>query len=412
MQADIVTIGDEILIGQIVNTNASWIAQNLNQIGIKVNRIVTVGDSIEEILDILNEASKRSQLVLITGGLGPTSDDITKPALCQYFETGIRFDEKVFAMVDSFVKIRGGSMNVLNKAQANVPIVAQVIYNEIGTAPGLWFEKNNVVYISMPGVPFEMEAMMTKSILPKLKTQFKLTPIYHKTVLTTGIPESKLALTIEAWEKKLPDNISLAYLPSPGMLKLRLTAYEGENMIDKVNAEINSLKNIIGEAIYGYDTDTLENVIGLMLKAKQLTLSTAESCTGGNISKLITSVPGSSEYFKGSIVAYSNDIKTKFLKVPNETIKIHGAVSKDVVEIMAYECLQVMNSDYSISVSGIAGPDGGTVEKPIGTVWIAVASKNKCVSKMFNFGDVRGRNVIRASSTALNMLRIFILQEY
>ena len=409
MTADILTIGDEILIGQIVNTNSVWIAQQLNLLGIKVNRMVSIGDTLDEILNALDESSKRSNFVFITGGLGPTSDDITKPALCEYFNTTLRFDEAVYAQIEEFLKARGGSMNPLNHGQAMVPASAKILNNVIGTAPGLWFEKNNVIYISMPGVPFEMESLMKNKVIPELKARFNMPFIYHRTILTIGIPESKLALTIEDWEKQLPANVRLAYLPSPGLVKLRLSAMGNPSVKNLVEAEITKLHKIIGESIYGYDNDTMESVVGKLLKEKNATLSLAESCTGGNISKLITSVSGSSEYYKGGVVAYSNVVKTNQLNVSSELILKYGAVSQEVVEKMAINILNIFESNYSIAISGIAGPDGGSIEKPVGTVWIAIGSKKGVKSQKFVVGDNRERNITRASIIALNMLRIEFL---
>jgi nicotinamide-nucleotide amidase len=409
MNADIVSIGDELLIGQVINTNSSWIARQLNLIGIKVKKMITIGDIKQEIILTLKESSQNSNIIFITGGLGPTSDDITKPALCEYFNTSMRFDDEVFSIVDQFVSKRGGFMNDLNREQAMVPVSARIIKNKIGTAPGLLFEKDSVIYISMPGVPFEMEAMMNESILPLIKEQFHLPIIFHKTILTTGIPESKLAITIEKWENQLPEDIKLAYLPSPGMVRLRLSGYGNETLINSISKEVDKLKLILRDAIYGFDSDTMESVVGGLLKSRNKTLATAESCTGGNVARLITSVSGSSEYFKGSIVAYSNDIKTNHLKVPIDLINSKGSVSKEVVELMAKNIVDIFNCDYSIAISGIAGPTGGTKKKPVGLVWIAVASKEKkIVSEKFLFGDSRDRNITRASAAALNLLRIYI----
>lgn len=409
-KASILTIGDEILIGQIVNTNAAFIARQLNLFGAEVVKTLTVGDKKQEILNALENCGKEADIVLITGGLGPTSDDITKPALCEYFNTHLRFDEQVYQMVEAFVKKRNGVMNPLNKAQANVPINAKVLLNYTGTAPGLWLEKDNVVYISMPGVPFEMEKMLVEHVLPELKKHFNLGNIYHKTVLTTGIAESLLAIKLENWEKQLPAPVKLAYLPSPGMVKLRLSVYEHVDAENLVAHEIEKLNAVLGESIWGFDIDTMETVVGTLLKNKGKTLATAESCTGGNIARLITSVPGSSQYFKGAIVAYSNEVKIEQLGVPVELIEKHGAVSREVVESMALGALKVLKSNCSISVSGIAGPDGGTSEKPVGTVWIAVAVGEKLVSKKFLVGDHRERNIAISSSLALDMLRKLLLQ--
>jgi nicotinamide-nucleotide amidase len=411
MLAEIITIGDEILIGQIINTNSSWLSNHLNNIGIKVKRITSIGDNLKEILDILIEAQKRSKIVIITGGLGPTSDDITKPALCEYFNTTLVFDESVYDNILRFLDKRGGAMNELNRNQALVPKTAKVIQNEIGTAPGLWMIKDGVVFIALPGVPFEMENMMKSHILQYLQEQFKLSFSYHKSVLTTGISESKLALDIKNWEDQLPEDLKLAYLPSPGVVKIRLSAYGESSVIKRVEEEIIKLQAILRDAIYGYDDDSLEAVVGKILNENHKTLSTAESCTGGNIARLITSIPGSSAYFLGSIISYSNEIKHKLLDVPEKLIKQHGAVSREVAESMAEGAVKKFNSDYSIAVTGIAGPTGGSLNKPVGTTWIAICSGKQIISEKFIFGDNRERNIIRASFAALNKLRKLLISK-
>jgi nicotinamide-nucleotide amidase len=410
MVAEIITIGDEILIGQITNTNSQWMARELNLLGVKVGRMTSVGDTLDEIKNSLSEASNRANIILITGGLGPTSDDITKPALCEYFNTSLIFNEKIYANVDDFVSKRGGTMNELNKNQAMVPEAATILYNPIGTAAGLWFEKNNIVYVSMPGVPFEMEKMMTEQVLPAIKSKFKFPNIYHKTVLTAGIAESALAIKIESWENQLPNSIKLAYLPSPGMVKLRLSGYGNETIPEAVENEILKLQDQLGDTIFGFNNDTMESVLGTMLHKNNKTLAVAESCTGGNISKLITSISGSSAYFKGSIISYSNEVKEHQLQVPVELLQKYGAVSQQVAEEMALNVLKILNSDYSIATTGIAGPTGGSTEKPVGTVWISVASKKGVVSQKHLFSDNRDRNVARSSFTALNLLRLLLIQ--
>jgi nicotinamide-nucleotide amidase len=411
MTTDIITIGDELLIGQVVNTNAAWIAQQLNLIGFRVNRMVTVSDSKSEIIAALREANQHSDVVVITGGLGPTSDDITKPVLCEYFNTSLRFDEEVYRHVESYVLSLGGTMNELNKAQANVPVDCIVLPNYIGTAAGMWFEKEKIVFVSLPGVPFEMEKLMSEQVLPKLQEKFHISKIFHRTILTQGIGESRLAETILEWEKQLPPNLKLAFLPSPGIVKLRLSVYNDENGGIIVAREEKKLLPLIMEYVYGYDDDTLESIIGKYFRKNEKTLSTAESCTSGNIARLITSVSGSSDYFKGGIVAYANEIKVNELGVPQDQLDFYGAVSKQVVELMAIGVIKKFKTDYSIAVSGIAGPTGGSTEKPVGTVWIAVANESKVVSNKYSFGNSRERNVTRATITALNMLRKFIIGE-
>jgi len=411
MLSEIITIGDEILIGQIINTNSSWLSNHLNNIGIKIKRITSVGDNLKEILDIFAEAQKRSKIVIITGGLGPTSDDITKPALCEYFNTTLEFNDSVYDNILGFLDKRGGTMNELNRNQALVPKTAKVIQNEIGTAPGLWMIKDDVVFIALPGVPFEMENMMTSHILQYLQEQFKLSFSYHKSVLTTGISESKLALDIKNWEDQLPEDLKLAYLPSPGVVKIRLSAYGESSVIKRVEEEIIKLQAILRDAIYGYDDDSLEAVVGRILNENHKTLSTAESCTGGNIARLITSIPGSSAYFLGSIISYSNEIKHKLLDVPEKLIKQYGAVSREVAESMAEGASKKFDSDYSIAVTGIAGPTGGSLNKPLGTTWIAICSGKQIISEKFIFGDNRDRNIIRASYAALNKLRKILISK-
>jgi nicotinamide-nucleotide amidase len=408
MTADIITIGEEILIGQILDKNSCWISHQLNLIGIQVRRITSISDVTDEILNILEESSKRSEIIFITGGLGPTSDDVTKSALCQYFKTKLYFDQDLFKQVESFLAKRNEFMNELNRTQAMVPECAKVVQNESGTAPGLWFEKNNTIYIAMPGVPFEMELMMSNYIIPLLKERFKLYEIIHKVVLVNGISESQLALTIKSWENQLPRTIKLAYLPSPGLVKLRLSG-TGNNIVKSIDREIEKLIPVIRDYVIGFDDDVIEAVVGRLLNERRQTLAVAESCTGGMISHMITLFPGSSNYFKGAVIAYSNETKKLHLHVSQQTIEKYGAVSKEVVEAMSQSILASFNTDYSIAVSGIAGPTGHSEEKPIGTTWISVSSKNKTLSEKYVFGDNRERNIIRASITALNLLRKFIM---
>ncbi|HEY9124124.1 MAG TPA: CinA family nicotinamide mononucleotide deamidase-related protein, partial [Bacteroidales bacterium] len=334
-KADIISIGDEILIGQIVNTNAAWISTRLNELGIGINRVTSVGDSHEEILAILDEASKRSDIIIITGGLDPTSDDITKPALCSYFNTRLVHNEIVYAHLETFIKQRGSIMNEGNKSQAMLPECCEVLQNNWGTAPGMWFEKQGIIYVSLPGVPFEMEGLMNEYVLPKLQAKFGIEHIIHRTILTHGIAEAQLATILTDWEKTKNENVKLAYLPSPGMVKLRLSVYGEKNGSALIQQEEKKLHEIIGNAIYGYDEDTFESVIGKLLKERNSTLSLAESCTGGTIASKIVSISGSSDYFKGGIVAYSNEIKMKELGVPAETLVKHGAVSQQTAEAMA-----------------------------------------------------------------------------
>lgn len=410
MKAEIITIGDEILIGQIVDTNSAWMGQQLNLLGIEIYQVTSVHDNREHILRSIDDASKNADLVLITGGLGPTKDDITKKCLCEYFDTELVFHPEVFEHVKSLLSFRNVVINQLNRDQALLPANCTVLRNPVGTASGMWFEKDGVILISMPGVPFEMEAIMTEEVFPRLKQLGISQSIVHKTVLTIGVPESMLAEKIEKWEDALPKYIKLAYLPSPMMVRLRLSAYGTNELALKheIEKQVEELQSIIPDVIYGYDNDNLGIALGRMLIASGETMVTAESCTGGSIAQFMTSNPGSSAYFKGGVVAYSNEIKSKMLQVPAEVIEKHGAVSQEVAELMAVGARKALDADYSVATTGIAGPDGGSEEKPVGTVWIAVASSVGVLSKKYVFKHNRERNIIRSTHAALNMLRIFI----
>jgi nicotinamide-nucleotide amidase len=413
MEAEIITIGDELLIGQVVDTNSAWIAHKLNLIGIKIHRIISISDKKEEIIKALDESGKRVDLIILTGGLGPTKDDITKNTLCEYFNTKLIVSEIVIDDIRSFLEKRNVDFNNSNKRQAEVPENCKVIRNYNGTAPGMWFSSGNKTFISLPGVPYEMKSMMDNEVIQRLKASFPSNHIIHKTIYTQGIAESILSEKLAEWEEGLPDKgIKLAYLPQPGIVRLRLST-EGEdlNSLKKlIENEILSLNQIIPDYIFGYDNEKLEEIIGNLLKKHSGTVSVAESCTGGNIARLITSVPGCSDYFKGSAVAYSNEIKVNILNVSRDVLVNHGAVSKEVVEEMARSAMKIFDTDFSVATSGVAGPSGGTKEKPVGSVWIAVSSKKSTISEFFSFGDDRERNITRASVTALNMLRKMIIK--
>lgn len=412
MLAEIITIGDEILIGQIVDTNSAWMGTVLNETGIKVHQITSVSDNREHILTALKEASQRADIILITGGLGPTRDDITKHTLCEYFNAKLRLDENVLEDVTNMFKRFGRTVTEINRKQAEVPENCTPLRNKNGTAPGMWFEDKGKIYVSMPGVPFEMKGLMTAEVLPRLKQKFTLPIIIHKNVLTQGIGESMLAEKISAWEDSLAvEEIKLAYLPSPSMVRLRLSISGNNEVVlqERISRKVSELVQLAGDHIYGYDNDTLEGVIGKLLLERKQTVSTAESCTGGYISHRIVSVAGSSSYYKGSIISYANEIKINELGVSKETLDMHGAVSQEVVEQMAMNALKKLHTDYSIAVSGIAGPDGGTKEKPVGTVWIAIAGPKRIYSRGFQFGGDRERNIIASGLTALNLLRKEIL---
>ncbi len=408
MLVEIITIGDEILIGQIVDTNSAWMGEQLNLIGIKVHQITSVSDNAEHIVKALDEAKSRVDIILITGGLGPTKDDITKHTLVEYFKTSLRFDENVFQHVKALFARFGREVTGVNLKQAEVPENCTIIHNANGTAPGMWFEHEEKIFISMPGVPYEMKKMMGAEILPRLKKKFSLPTIVHRTILTQGIGESFLSEIIAEWENSLAEkNIKLAYLPSPGMVRLRLST-SGNNettLLEAVEEKVEELNKLIPQHIYGYEKDTMEQIVGRLLKEKKQTLSLAESCSGGLIAHLVTSVPGSSAYFMGGVVSYSYESKTNMLGVTTETLEKYGAVSEEVVTQMAVGAKQKFNTDWAISASGIAGPDGGMEGKPVGTVWIAVAGPNGVKAKKFQFGGDRERNIAVTAITALNMLR-------
>ncbi|RLD50540.1 MAG: competence/damage-inducible protein A [Bacteroidetes bacterium] len=411
MKADIITIGDEILIGQITDTNSVFIAEKLNNSGFEIRQITSVSDNKEHIITVLDEVSKYTDLVVITGGLGPTEDDLTKQTLADYFGSKLILNEDVLEDVKQFVRNKGFTLNERNIKQAEIPDNCKIIRNKNGTAAGMWFEKDDTVFISMPAVPFEMKEMFEVRVLPLLKEKFKLPKVIHKNILTYGFPESSLAEKLSDWEQNLHSKISLAYLPSPERIRLRLSMIcdSEKKAEDILDAEIEKLKGFIGENIYGYGDMFLQDAIAEILKNSNLTVSTAESCTSGNIARLITSVPGSSSYFKGGIAAYSNDVKTALLKVSEETLEKYGAVSKEVVEQMVKGQLELFNTDYGIAVSGIAGPDGGTEEKPVGTTWIAIGNNEKIIAKKYTFGTRRLLNVRFASTRAMDNLRRFIL---
>ena len=418
MNAELLTIGNEILIGQIINTNSVWMAQQLNMIGVSIVHMSSVSDEKEAILKAFEDAGKRADIVLITGGLGPTKDDITKKTFCDYFETELIIDENVLKDVSDFFSKRNKDISDLNKKQAEVPKGCLVFRNKNGTAPGMWFEKNKTIYVSMPGVPYEMQGMMFNDVIPEIKKRFKLPFIFHKTILTQGIGESVLSEIISDWEDALtPLEIGLAYLPSPGMVRLRLSgkSFNETDLKNKIEEEADKLKSLIGKYIYGYEEygkeqPKLEEILGKLLLEKKLKLALAESCTGGYLSHLITSVSGSSAYYNGCIIPYQNEFKHDLLKVDNTVFENYGAVSKECVTAMVKETLVKFDADVAIAVSGIAGPSGGTDDKPVGTTWIAVAHGNKIIAKQFVFGDNRLRNIQTTAITAINMLRKLILK--
>ena len=382
----------------------------LSKAGFDVVQITSVHDASEQITQSLKLALERADAVLITGGIGPTKDDVTKNTLCGFFNTRLVFDKSVFAHIEELLKNRSRAMNELTKSQAMVPESCTVIPNLMGTAPITWFDVEQKVVVSMPGVPYEMKNVMTLEILPRLKQRFHLPTIIHQTVLVTGYPESALALKIQDWEDALPENIRLAYLPNYGIVKLRLTgsSYDAAQLDAELNQCMAALCEILGDAIIAHQDLPLEQLIGVLLSNENKTLATAESCTGGQIAQRITSVPGSSAYFKGSVVAYSNEIKTGLLNVDADDLQNYGAVSRQVVEQMAVNVREMFGVDFSVATSGIAGPGGGTPDKPVGMVWIAVSSAEKLVSREFQFNLSREQNIERSTQSALLMLKEII----
>lgn len=406
MLAEIITIGDEILIGQIVDTNSAWMAKQLNVAGIKVKQITSVSDDAEHIIEALGQAEQRARIILITGGLGPTKDDITKYTLAKYFNMGMRRDAGVLAQVEEIFRRFNRPMIESNIKQADVPDGCTVIPNKNGTAPCMWFERDGTIFVSMPGVPFEMMYLMDEEILPRLKQAFELPFIYHKTILTANLGESFLAQQIEEVEDSLPSSIKLAYLPKLGQVRLRLSTSGTDEAQLKQEVEVYAQRIIakIKPYIVAEDDIAIEKAILDLMDKKGLTLSTAESCTGGYIAQLITQHPGCSSVYAGGAVVYSYELKQSVLGVKADTLAKYGAVSEQTVKEMAAGAITHFNTDYSVAVSGIAGPDGGTVDKPVGTVWIAVANKNGVVARLFTFGSKRAQNIERSAIAALTMI--------
>ena len=411
VKVEIITIGDEILIGQIVDTNSAWMATELNTAGFELAQITSVHDDANHIIEALEMALKRADVVLFTGGIGPTNDDITKQTLCSYFDTKLVFNDTVYQNIERLFANRPNyKMNELTKAQAMVPENCTVIQNEVGTAPITWFDKAGKVVVSMPGVPYEMKRAMSVEIIPRLQKQFDTPVIIHKTVQVYGYTESALALKIAEWESNLPEYIHLAYLPNSGVVKLRLSGFL-ENLLALefvMNQQLDLLSQLLGNAIVANEDILIEQLLGNLLIASGKTVSTAESCTGGNIAHVFTSLSGSSSFFKGSVVAYANEVKENVLQVNSADIETFGAVSQQVVEQMAVGVRKLLKTDVAIATSGIAGPTGGSDEKPVGTTWIAVCSDDMVVSREFSFGKLREQNILRATQAALLMLKEII----
>lgn len=413
MKAEIITIGDEILIGQTLDSNSAWLGENLGLYGIQVGRVVTISDEESEIISALNEAFSRVDLVLMTGGLGPTQDDITKSTLAKYYDSDFYTDEEVYDGIKGYFKSIGREPLAVNLKQAELPTKCSVVRNRRGTASGMWFEKEGKVLMSMPGVPYEMKGLMKDEVFDRITKTFNTPAVYNKTILTIGRGESRIARQLESWETQLRlEGLGLAYLPSAGMVRLRVSGVgtDIENLKKRVNDKVAAAVEEIDDIVYGFDNDSLEKLVAALLTERKQTLSLAESCTGGYISHLITSVPGSSDFYPGSLVTYSYQAKKNWVDVKQEDLDEHGAVSQAVVEQMAVGVKERFNTDYGVSASGIAGPAGGTEDKSVGTVWIGVAGPNRVISKQFTFGKNRIRNIIMTSNAALNLLRKELLR--
>ena len=414
MKATIVTIGDEILIGQIVDTNSGYIAKALDRIGVQTHEMLSISDDKKHILKTFSALQNKVDLVIITGGLGPTKDDITKKTFCEYFDDTLVVNQEVLdhvtAIIEGFYK---RPISQLNRDQALVPSKCEVLFNKMGTAPGMWMKKENTVYISLPGVPYEMKYIIENEIIPKVVKEYKRPFIIHKTILTYGQGESMIAERIENWENNLPEFIKLAYLPNPGRVRLRLTARgkSKETLENAIQENITSLTKIIGDIIVGFDEDeTIEVVLGRLLTLQGKTIATAESCTGGKIAQMLTSVAGSSNYFRGSVVSYATDTKVDVLGVTQNTIDVHSVVSAEVAKEMVTGIQKLMKTDYAVATTGNAGPNKGEADAEVGTVFIALATPNEIIIEEFNFGQPREKVIDRTANKALEMLQKEILK--
>jgi len=407
-QVVILSIGDELLIGNTINTNAAWLSSRLDEDGFEVVWTLTVRDRYHDIHEALELASSKADIVICTGGMGPTDDDVTKQVICDYFNTELTIHKGTLARIKDFFASRGLTLSQRNHDQAMVPADSDIMPNNMGTAPGIAIRKDGKRYFFLPGVPFEMEYLYEKGVRPIISSEFSSQGTIHMTVLTHGIGESFLSDKLGSFEKSLPAFIRMAYLPSPGIVKLRLTARGSnrEELMASVEKCRLQLKEKLGHLIFGYGDDTMESSVGELLLETGYTISIAESCTGGTVSQMIASVPGASRYFLGSVIAYSNEVKKDTLGVDPETIEKYGAVSEEVAKQMAQNVRRIMNSDYGLATTGIAGPDGGSPEKPVGTVFLALAGPGRTVVIKHMFGNHRGRNILRSSLAMLNMLRL------
>lgn len=411
MKAGIITIGDELLLGQTINTNLAKIGKELADVGVDVLKSTTIKDNEQDIVDTLDELLKKVDLIIITGGLGPTNDDITKETLTKYFKTELVLNETVLTHVRQIFESKGKKMLAINVGQAMLPKDALILENPLGTAPGMWFEQNGKVVISLPGVPYELIGLIDNQVIPRLKEGFNLNGKYYQTVMIQGIGESYLAEIIKDWESRIyEDNMGLAYLPTPGMIRLRITSDNGKEDAPKIEEYIKEIEDKLPQYVYGRNDISIYESVAELMKSKGLTLGTVESCTGGGIANAFVEYPGASDFLKGGLITYSNVLKEQLANVSSQTLSTYGAVSEEVVKEMAVGGRKVLDVDYSIAVSGIAGPEGGTSDKPVGTVWIAVASPDKAWAKKFLFGQNRGRNIEMTKMTAANMLRLALLE--
>ena len=408
MKADIITIGDEILIGQIIDTNSAWIAARLGEIGVSIRRKYSIGDRREEIISAVEESMAKAEITIITGGLGPTKDDITKRVLAEIFNSPMVCHTETYERVERMMAARGIAFNDLNKGQAMVPECCTVLANHKGTAPGMWFERDGRVVVSLPGVPFEMEGLMMESVLPRITQHFALSSVVHRTAITYGLAESMMAELIAPWEDALPPHLHLAYLPSPSQLRLRLSAYD----VDKEQAErefdeqFAKLLPILGDYFVGWGDTTVQSAVAEILGRRGETLASAESCTGGVIASKFTAMSGASEYFWGGVVSYDNSVKENVLGVSRHNLETYGAVSEQVARQMAEGVRRLCGTTYGVATTGVAGPTGGTPDKPVGTVWVAVATPTRTIAKLFQHGKVRAVNIERAATAAINLLRL------
>jgi len=409
MKIEIIAIGDELLIGQTVNTNASWLGQEFSLRGYQITRALSIADDPSQITATLDAVLPDTNCVIITGGLGPTKDDLTKHTLAAYFDSELAIDEATLAQIIAFFEGRNKPMLEVNVQQAALPVKAKILKNRRGTAAGMWFEKQDVIFISLPGVPYEMKTIMTEEVFPLIEERFGKSSLYHRTLLTQGIGESFLAEQIADWENRVrAAGLGLAYLPAPGLVKLRLTSYKGkeeEILIDNLFTE---LKNLLPEAVFGEGDQTLESVLGNLLLDKNLSIGTVESCTAGKLAQTIASVPGASAYYQGALLTYSNELKNRIAEVSNEALSQFGAVSEQVAIEMAANGKRILGVDYCLSTTGVAGPTGGTPEKPVGLVWIGLSGPNGTIAKSFRFGDNRQRNIEMTVLSAMNWLRYYL----